>query len=356
MPLLMSFPRLIHPGTVNTQMVLNVDFAPTFLELAGVRAPSDMQGRSFAPMLEGRMPRGWRTSMYYRYYHYPGDHRVQAHYGVRTHRHKLIHFNNLDEWELYDLQTDPHEMHNVYSDPAQARTIARLKKELTRLRKELDDRDQFADVLDNEQQIRPVPLELAGALGDVAEHPGTTAHLLATNAARARGRKGNALVLGDGPEPTAQLLPETLSPVGKPFTFGAWCKPESTNGVLLSWGGGGSGFTLYLQDGIPHAAVRSGGKLCVVGGRQPLKAGEWSHLAAVLRANGRLALLINGRQMSAVPARGISTRPREGFTIGSDPGSKVSDYRGESQFRGLIEDVRLYWGELDSQILEDWAK
>ncbi len=107
MPLLIKFPDVIKPATINTQMVLNVDFAPTFLELAGVEVPADMQGRSFAAMLRGETPRNWRNSMYYRYYHYPADHRVQPHDGVRTHRHKLIHFSKLDEWELYDLQADP---------------------------------------------------------------------------------------------------------------------------------------------------------------------------------------------------------------------------------------------------------
>jgi arylsulfatase A-like enzyme len=85
--------------------------------------------------------------MYYRYYHYPMHHRVQPHYGVRTERYKLIYFNKLDQWELYDLKQDPHELHNVYSDPAQGETVKQLKTELYRLKKELKDNDQFADKL-----------------------------------------------------------------------------------------------------------------------------------------------------------------------------------------------------------------
>lgn len=146
MPFLVRYPGKIKPGTTNDRIVINTDFAPTFLDYAGLPTPKDMQGRSLAPIFAGKHPMGWRDSMYYRYYHYPGDHKVQMHYGVRTERYKLIYFNKLDQWELYDLQTDPREMRNIYADPAQARTVAKLKAELARLRKQLDDRDQFADI------------------------------------------------------------------------------------------------------------------------------------------------------------------------------------------------------------------
>ena len=89
------------------------------MDAAGVKVPADIQGRSFLPLLKGEKPKDWRTSMYYRYYHYPQDHKVQPHYGVRTERYKLIYFNKIDQWELFDLKTDPHELKNVYADPAQ---------------------------------------------------------------------------------------------------------------------------------------------------------------------------------------------------------------------------------------------
>jgi arylsulfatase A-like enzyme len=101
------------------------------------------------PLLAGQTPKDWRTSMYYRYYHYPQDHRVQPHYGVRTERYKLIYFNKLDQWELYDLQKDPHELQNVYNDPGRAETVKQLKAELYRLKKDLKDNDRFADRLPN---------------------------------------------------------------------------------------------------------------------------------------------------------------------------------------------------------------
>ncbi len=146
MPFLIRYPGTIKQDRVNNAMILNVDFAPTFLDFAGVPAPKDVQGRSFKPLLEGRTPKDWRDIWYYRYYHYPADHRVQPHYGVRTERHKLIFFNRIGEWELYDLRQDPRELSNQYANPKYADTVSRLKSEMARLRQELDDHDQLQDV------------------------------------------------------------------------------------------------------------------------------------------------------------------------------------------------------------------
>jgi arylsulfatase A-like enzyme len=145
MPFLVRWPAVIKPGSVQSAMGINPDFAPTFMEAAGLPVPADMQGRSLMPLFKGKVPDDWRGSWYYRYYHDPGDHNTRAHYGVRTTTHKLIYFWKKDQWEMYDLVADPGEMHNLYSDPAQAETVAKLKAELYRLKKELKDDDQFAD-------------------------------------------------------------------------------------------------------------------------------------------------------------------------------------------------------------------
>jgi arylsulfatase A-like enzyme len=140
-PLVMRYPRLIKPGGVDKHMVLNVDFAPTFLECAGVPVPQDMQGRSLRPLLAGQSPNDWRTSVYYHYYEYPAPHRARPHYGVRTEQYKLIHYYTINEWELFDLKADPNELKNVYAAPSYASTVQQLKTELSRLRQELKDKD-----------------------------------------------------------------------------------------------------------------------------------------------------------------------------------------------------------------------
>jgi arylsulfatase A-like enzyme len=145
MPFLVRYPPAIKPGSMNEAMILNVDFAPTFLEFAGLTTPAEVQGHSLKSLLSGKTPDDWRKSWYYRYYHYPADHQVQPHYGVRTERYKLIYFNRIDQWELFDLKTDPRELKNIFGDPQNTKIVAGLKSEMARLRKDLDDRDQFAE-------------------------------------------------------------------------------------------------------------------------------------------------------------------------------------------------------------------
>jgi arylsulfatase A-like enzyme len=144
MPFLVRWPGVIKPGSRSSVMALNIDFAPTFLESAGLPIPPEMQGRSLLPVLRGQPPREWRTSMYYRYYHDPGDHNTRAHYGVRTLTHKLIYFWKKDQWELFDLANDPHELHNLYGEPGQEALTASLKAELARLKQAVRDDDRLA--------------------------------------------------------------------------------------------------------------------------------------------------------------------------------------------------------------------
>jgi len=144
MPFIVRWPGVIKPGTLATRLAINPDFAPTFMDIAGLPTPADMQGRSLVPLFKGTVPADWRTSFYYRYYHDPGDHNTRAHYGVRTDSHKLIYFWKKDQWELYDLVKDPDELHNLAADPAHQELLAQLKTELYRLKKEVKDDDQFA--------------------------------------------------------------------------------------------------------------------------------------------------------------------------------------------------------------------
>ncbi len=144
-PLLVRWPGVVRPGSRAEALALNVDFAPTLLEAAGVAVPAAMQGRSLMPLLRGETPRNWRDAIYYRYYHDPGHHDTRAHYGVRTATHKLIHFWRKGQWELFDLRADPRELRNSYGQPGQEAVTEELKATLARLRAELQDDDRFAD-------------------------------------------------------------------------------------------------------------------------------------------------------------------------------------------------------------------
>ena len=152
MPFIVRYPREIQPGSSSDAMALNIDFAETWLDYAGLPMPDDMQGTSLRPLFNDETPDDWRSSMYYRYWMHLSHHHVPAHYGIRTHRYKLIYYygealgttGSVDEpkapeWELFDLEKDPNEMCSVYDDAAYADIVAELKSELYRLKAEAMD-------------------------------------------------------------------------------------------------------------------------------------------------------------------------------------------------------------------------
>ena len=149
-PLLARGPGL-QAGHTPSQLVANIDLAPTFLDLAGLPVPESMQGRSLVPLLRGAAPSDWRSSVYYRYYHDPGHHNTAAHLGVRTATHKLIYYWKQDAYEMFDLVKDPAEQHNLLHSPVEAQRsevaarFAELKAELVRLQKEFKDDGRYAD-------------------------------------------------------------------------------------------------------------------------------------------------------------------------------------------------------------------
>lgn len=153
-PFLVRYPSLIAPGSRTKAIVNNVDFAPSLLDLVGVDIPSVMQGQSFVPILKGKTPDDWKTATYYRYWMHMTHHDNPAHYGIRTEKYKLIFFYGLPldargalphttqaGWELYDLEKDPHELNNVYEDPAYSALIPDLKRQLDALKTNIGDTD-----------------------------------------------------------------------------------------------------------------------------------------------------------------------------------------------------------------------
>jgi arylsulfatase A-like enzyme len=140
-PLLMRYPKEVKSGTLIDKLVQNLDFAPTFLDYAGIDIPEDMQGESFRKLVAGKTDK-WRDAVYYTYYEYPSVHMVKRHYGVSTNRYKLIHFYyDIDEWEMYDLEKDPMEMRNIYDDPEYTGVREMLHKRLEEIREYYGDSD-----------------------------------------------------------------------------------------------------------------------------------------------------------------------------------------------------------------------
>ena len=129
-PLIVRWPNVIKPGSVSNDMVMNLDIGETLLDAAHAEIPADMQGKSMLPIWKGKTPDDWRKYVYYHYYESGGEHNVAKNVGVRSDRYKLINYYENGDWELYDLQKDPNELHNVYNDPAYKEVQDSLKNEL----------------------------------------------------------------------------------------------------------------------------------------------------------------------------------------------------------------------------------
>jgi arylsulfatase A-like enzyme len=155
MPFIVKWPGVVKPGSKNEKMIQNLDYAETFLDVAKTAIPSDMQGRSLLPLFAGESPRDWRDSIYYHYYEYPSSHMVPRHNGIRTERYKLMHFYEFDEWEFYDLKTDPDELTNLYHNSSFQKLIAQHKQQLDALEVHYeDDTDRSEKPLEWQKEVR----------------------------------------------------------------------------------------------------------------------------------------------------------------------------------------------------------
>jgi len=327
MPLIVRWPGVIKPGSTNHHLVQNLDYAETFLEVAGVAIPEDMQGRSLVPLFKGESPADWRNSIYYHYLEFPGAHSVRRHYGVRTRTHKLIRYYNIDEWELFDLSKDPDELMSVHGKEDYATVQKELEGELARLQKLYADNEPEKSVKKKKnnskalkRKARQVKLEKVLHL----EKPG-------------------------GP------LPKNLDPSAKPLTVGAWCTPESGDGALIAQGGASTGYSLYIAGGKARFAVRSEGTLKEVAGDAKIEIGKRVHIAGTLAATGKLTLLVNGSVVAQGPGHLLPGKPFDGLNVGNDAESLVADYPASTKFKGSLEDIRIYWGVLDSRGLKAWS-
>jgi arylsulfatase A-like enzyme len=350
MPFLVRWPGVTKPGSENKDLVQNLDFAQTFLEAAGLKAPDDMQGRSLVPLLKGETPKDWRTSIYYQYFEYPAVHMVQKHYGVRTATHKLIHYYPIGEWELFDLVNDPGERKSVYADPKYAETVKTLKAELERLRKHYK-ADTFKEPEDKPaKKGDPSKVKTARVLDLPMDKADERLTLTKASLKLADG-VGYLALDGEG----FAKVSAPLDPANKPLTVGAWVWLESSKGVILAQGGEAQGYVLAIDDGKAFFGVRADGKLTTVTGDAALPRGRWVHVMGNLDAGGKLRLWVDGKAQKETPqAAHLTRRPADGISIGRDSGSAVGSYRDEEPFTGRLRSVRVYWGMPSEKEIEAW--
>jgi hypothetical protein len=326
MPFLVRWPDRIAAGSADDHLVQNLDFAPTFLELAGVTPPAFMQGTSLVPLLRGESPASWRTSAYYHYYEL-GVHSVAPHYGVATRRYKLIHYYRDGEWELFDLDQDPRELRSVFGDPAYADAVKELKGELARLQERCGETDPA--------RSHPIAVQ--------KEHR-----------EKAKGVKLREVVRLDRPDAE---VPRRLDPSAKPFVVGARFTPDSPERVLVALGRKLRGFTLRVHGGRPAFEVRSLGDTLRVEGPQALPTGKSVHLAGQLDREGRLRLHVDGVEVASAPGHFIDERPGGRLRVGTDAADSSGEEKtSQDPRRPPVTDVRLYWGVLGGEALGAWVR
>jgi arylsulfatase A-like enzyme len=351
-PLLVRWPGVVKPGSVNHDMVSNLDFAETFLDVAGIPLPAEMQGRSMVPVLKGQTPADWRKAFYYHYYEHPAEHNVPRHYGVVTGRYKLVYFYEpeMNYWELFDLKQDPHEMKSVYADPHYATVRKELHAELDHLRAELKvPAEDPPESLIGGQGGKPLnawvlDYQFTGDQGEkVTDSSGRANHGTAKGTAIVAGRNGGKARQFDGASWIDVPKSASLNPGVGSWTVEVAFRADKPDGIVLADGGESFGCCLSLEGGKPVFTVvsdkeptRVAGTTSVVGRWVTVRAG-YTPTEVFLKVDGAVA----GR---AKVRRAMDRMPNEGMQIGADLGTTVVAQKCPP-FTGLIELVRLYSGQ-----------
>lgn len=351
-PLLVRYPGLAGRGKTIDSMALNIDLAPTLLDFAGVRIPSEMQGRSWRPLLEGRSTQ-WRKAFFYEYF-YERNFFTPTVTAVRTESFKLIRYPGREEWtELYDLRADPYETRNLAKEPGfdtlRADADEAYRREAAAVGFVIP---PFAD----EVQPAAAPVralnnyvlkyDFRADAGDrVVDSSGRGNDGRATGAELVDGRPGRRARRFSGAGKIEVPRSSSLRWERVPWTVEAVVKAEAPDGVVLARGGQTTGFAVFLQGGRPAVAVTVGGSTAQVLADRPLGR-DWTHLAAVIGPT-EIALFVNGDPAGKAPLSTLPTRdPNETLQIGADEGTPVTRASAGARFRGWIESVRLYSGVL----------
>ena len=300
MPLVAKWPGVIKPGRRNDDLVQNIDFAETFLDIAGAGIPDDMQGESLVPLLKDETPADWRKSLYYHYYEYPAVHSVRRHEGIFDGRHKLIRFYGLDvpngeEWELFDLTTDPAELTSIYDQSGQSRRIEELKAELDRLKK-----------IYNVPENGGLPLR-----GRPSKNkPNANARTL-----KFEFRQGVKVKAESAPYLPARGIQLTV-----PLT----CR--GNDGVLIAQGGASNGFALWIKNGILNWTVTRNDVPTTVSGNSRIPDGQ--HTVTVRQEkSGKATIAIEDLLVGEGNVGGpFLAQPFDGLSVGEDTGALVREF------------------------------
>lgn len=350
-PMLVRYPQPGTKGTTVDQIALNIDVAPTLLDIAGVAVPKEMQGRSLRPLLEGKAPDSWRTAFFYEYFR-EGGFGAPTVFAVRTESAKLIKYPGNEAWtEVFDLKNDPYETRNLANDAAHKELRATLEAEYDRQTKAVEFR--VPDYVDKPeppgrqaQGVRGVVLEYrfdkdAGA--KVMDASGKNNHGTAKDAPLVEGRDGAKARKFGGQSHLEVPKSASLNPAAENWTVEITFKAAARDGVLIAHGGATSGYCLAIEAGKPLFAVNGRGQASRVVAAMPV-GNDWTNVRASITPQ-TIALSVNGGPAVSESLRGpIGREPRDTLQIGADLGSNVLANKKLPAFTGLIESVRIVHG------------
>jgi arylsulfatase A-like enzyme len=349
-PMIVRYPKMVSRGAIRDEMVLNIDLAPTFLELAGVEVPNDMQGKSWKPLLSGKgETTSWRKSFFYNYFlERPfGTPSVTA---VRTENAKLIKYPGHDEWtELFDLSKDPYETKNLIDDPKAKALRQELEEEY---RKQIE-AIQFHVPSYADENLPPDPARDSPASSKVnrwvidldfsnAESK-NDAMVKKSKIAFGVGRDDKQAAVFDGSSFIEVTKSSVLDPSFSPFEIEAVLRADN-DGVVIAHGGQALGFALAIVDGKPLFGYRTAAGLKSIRGRDSV-VGKWAKVTARLTIDKKLQLHVDGRLDAEVAIEElIFKNPNDGLQIGADTGSQVLEKK-LGGYQGKLETIRLFMGQ-----------
>lgn len=349
-PFLVRYPKVVPAGSIIDADTLNIDLAPSMLDYAGVEIPKQMQGRSWRPLLDGRI-KDWRRAFFYCYY-YETNFKTPTMMAVRTGTDKLVKYPGHEEWtEMFDVKGDPYELKNLANNP----DFVPMREQLEAAYKTEAEKigflvPTFADneKKDNAALDRPKEVVLDYHFDQDKEdtkaedHSGKGNHASLRGAPLVDGRDGHKARHFDGNVFIKVPKSPSTSPVSKQLTIEATFKAEKPDGVLIAEGGASQGYSLYLSHGKPVFSVRSKQQaLSTVAGKTALADG-WNTVTAKITPDLKLSLLVNGQPAGTAPLKDfIRSVPNDTLDIGADGGSQVLPGDPAPKFTGLIESVKV---------------
>ncbi len=346
-PMIVRWPGHVPAGATRDEMVLNIDIAPTFLDIAGVAVPKEMQGRSWTPLFSGK-PDGWRDSFFYEYFR-EGKTGAPTVYAVRTETAKYVTYPGHPEWtEVFDLKADPYEIKNLAADPSGVNLRAKLEAEFEKQKKAVD----FVEPAETKRVAYNEPrnawvLEYRFDKDDLDKvidastfrNDGT-----ATGTEVVDGHNGAKARKFDGEDVIEVGNPASIDPSGHDWTLELVFKASAPDGILLAHGGASTGYAVALEDGKVVMVVNANKRSTRVVSKRRI-GDDWTTVRAGIE--GTTAWLsVDGGESVAKPLKAqIERTPNNGLQIGDDLVSKVFGDVKMPGFKGLIESVRLYSGK-----------